>query len=185
MYFNEKSRMRCSKKLITTLLPTSLALMGMLLVSCGTTSPSQSTGTKASPDKQVLNMALQTKVSDIKTFDPALSTDAPSIAAIDLVYTGLVQLNDKLAVVPQLAASYSEGSDGLTWTFKLKPNLKFSDGTPLTSQDVVYSIDRALSPQIDRKSTRLNSSHTVISYAVFCLKKKKKSKRNNHIRRIS
>ncbi|TMC25089.1 MAG: peptide ABC transporter substrate-binding protein, partial [Chloroflexi bacterium] len=87
--------MRPSKKLITTLLPTFLALMGMLLVSCGTTS-SQSTGTKASPDKQVLNMAFQTKVSDIKTFDPALSTDAASIAAIDLVYTGLVQLNDKL-----------------------------------------------------------------------------------------
>src|SRR5438874_1088132 len=146
MYFKEKSRMRPSKKLITTLLPTFLALMGMLLVSCGTTSPSQSTGTKASPDKQVLNMAFQTLVSDIKTFDPALSTDAPSIAAIDLVYTGLVQFNDKLNVVPQLAASYSEGSDGLTWTFKLKPNLKFSDGTPLTSQDVVYSIDRALQP---------------------------------------
>src|SRR5213082_87703 len=145
MYFKEKSRMRPSKKLITTLLPTFLALMGMLLVSCGTTS-SQSTGTKASPDKQVVNMAFQTKFSDIKTFDPALSTDAPSIAAIDLVYTGLVQFNDKLNVVPQLAASYSEGSDGLTWTFKLKPNLKFSDGTPLTSQDVVYSIDRALQP---------------------------------------
>src|SRR5436190_8936809 len=31
----------------------------------------------------------------------------------------------------------------------------------------------------DRKSTRLNSSHTVISYAVFCLKKKKKKKKNN------
>src|SRR5881398_3751266 len=147
MYFKEKSRMRLSKKLITTLLPTFLALMGMLLVSCGTTSPSQSTGTKASPDKQVLNMAFQTLVSDIKTFDPALSTDAPSIAAIDLVYTGLVQFNDKLEVVPQLAASYSvDKKDGLTWTFKLKPNLKFSDGTPLTSQDVVYSIDRALQP---------------------------------------
>src|SRR5438132_2996937 len=32
-------------------------------------------------------------------------------------------------------------------------------------------------PTIDRKSTRLNSSHTVISYAVFCLKKKKKNKK--------
>src|SRR5437588_3774791 len=32
---------------------------------------------------------------------------------------------------------------------------------------------------IDRKSTRLNSSHTVISYAVFCLKKKKKNNKNN------
>src|SRR5207245_9415683 len=47
-------------------------------------------------------------------------------------------------VVQELAASYNE--DDLQWTFKLKPNLKFSDGTPLTSQDVVYSIDRALQP---------------------------------------
>ena len=44
------------------------------------------------------------------------------------------------------AASYSEGSDGLTWTFHLRPNLKFSDGTPLTSADVAYSIDRDLQP---------------------------------------
>src|SRR5438034_3759948 len=36
--------------------------------------------------------------------------------------------------------------------------------------------------QRDRKSTRLNSSHTVISYAVFCLKKKKKKKRENRTR---
>src|SRR5438034_8237779 len=36
--------------------------------------------------------------------------------------------------------------------------------------------------QLDRKSTRLNSSHTVISYAVFCLKKKKKKKENNTLR---
>src|SRR5438034_7808123 len=35
--------------------------------------------------------------------------------------------------------------------------------------------------QVDRKSTRLNSSHTVISYAVFCLKKKKKEKKNSNI----
>src|SRR5260221_10864846 len=35
-------------------------------------------------------------------------------------------------------------------------------------------------PETDRKSTRLNSSHTVISYAVFCLKKKKKAKKNEH-----
>src|SRR5215204_7051108 len=34
--------------------------------------------------------------------------------------------------------------------------------------------------RVDRKSTRLNSSHTVISYAVFCLKKKKKKKKKKH-----
>ncbi|GAC1349155.1 MAG: ABC transporter substrate-binding protein [Ktedonobacteraceae bacterium] len=139
--------MRPSKKLMKTLLPTFLALMGMLLVACGgASSTTTTTPSKATPDKQVLNMPFSNGISDIKTFDPALSTDAPSIQAIDLVFTGLVQFDDKLQVQPQEAASYSLGSDGLTWTFKLKPNLKFSDGTPLTSQDVVYSIDRALQP---------------------------------------
>src|SRR5476649_3060298 len=38
---------------------------------------------------------------------------------------------------------------------------------------------RVMARHLDRKSTRLNSSHTVISYAVFCLKKKKKKSNNN------
>src|SRR5436190_11031615 len=46
---------------------------------------------------------------------------------------------------------------------------------------VRFAVDQAVSakrlPETDRKSTRLNSSHTVISYAVFCLKKKKKKKK--------
>src|SRR6266699_2749844 len=138
--------MQQSKKFMTKPLPVFLALMGMLMVACNTTNPTQPDITKKAPlDKQVL-VSPEVGISDIKTFDPALSTDSPSIQAIDNVFTGLVQLNDKLAIMPQLAASFSEGSDGLTWTFKLKPNLKFSDGTPLTSQDVVYSIDRALQP---------------------------------------
>ena len=140
--------MQQSKKFMTKPLPVFLALMGMLMVACNTTNPTQPDITKkAPPYKQVLVLP-EVGISDIKTFDPALSTDSPSIQAIDNVFTGLVQLNDKLAVVPQLAASYSKSSDGLTWTFKLKPNLKFSDGTPLTSQDVVYSIDRALQPAV-------------------------------------
>jgi peptide/nickel transport system substrate-binding protein/oligopeptide transport system substrate-binding protein len=86
--------------------------------------------------------------TDISSFDPGQATDQPSLEAITMVFTGLVQLNDQLQVQPQLAESYTPSANGLTWTFKLRPGLKFSDGTPLTSQDVVYSIDRALSPQI-------------------------------------
>ena len=140
--------MQSSKKLGIKLLPTLLVLMSMLLVACGgststtTTVPSQ----KAPASQQVLNMPFFNGVPDIKTFDPALTTDTNSAAAIDLVFTGLVQFNNNLAIQPQLAASYQVASDGLTWTFKLKPNLKFSDGTSLTSADVAYSINRALLP---------------------------------------
>ncbi len=140
--------MRPGKKLITRLLPTCLALMAMLLVACGggSTTTTTITTAKAPANQQVLNMPFENLVSDNKTFDPALSTDANSIAAIDLVFTGLVQLDDNLKVQPQLASTYQLASDGLTWTFHLRPNLKFSDGTPLTSADVAYSINRALLP---------------------------------------
>jgi oligopeptide transport system substrate-binding protein len=140
--------MRPSKKLITRLLPSCLALLAMLLAACGgtTTTTTTTTPSKAPASQQVLNMPFQAAISDLKTMDPALSTDAPSISGIDLVFTGLVQFDDNLKVQPQLAASYELASDGLTWTFHLKPNLKFSDGTPLTSADVVYSINRALLP---------------------------------------
>ena len=140
--------MQPGKKLITRLLPTCLALMAMLLVACGggSTTTTTTTPSKAPAAQQVLNMPFYNQVSDNKTFDPALSTDTNSIAAIDLVFTGLVQLDDNLKVQPQLASTYQMASDGLTWTFHLRPNLKFSDGTPLTSADVVYSINRALLP---------------------------------------
>src|SRR5439155_7087297 len=67
------------------------------------------------------------------------------------VFTGLVGFDDKLNVTPELAQSWDESPDGLTWTFHLRPNLQFSDGTPLTSTDVAYSIHRSLQPAV--KST--------------------------------
>jgi len=85
-------------------------------------------------------------IPDFDTLDPALAHDTASISAIQMVFTGLVQLNDQLQIRPQLAQSWHLADDGLTWTFHLTPHLKFSDGTPLTSADVAYSLDRALQP---------------------------------------
>lgn len=133
--------MPSSKPFASRLLPTTLCLFVMLLAACG---PSNSTHT----DKQIL-IAPLAGTSDLKTLDPGLSTDVTSITAIDMMFTGLIQLNDKLQVVPQLAQSYYvDPHDGITWTFKLKPGLTFSDGTPLTSQDVIFSLDRALQPSL-------------------------------------
>ncbi len=100
---------------------------------------------KAPASKQVYTEP-ETGISDFTTLDPALATDQPSTAAISMIFTGLVSLNDKLEVQPQLAQTWSLGNDGLTWTFHLKAKLKFSDGKPLTASDVIYSLDRALQP---------------------------------------
>ncbi len=136
-------------KLGTKSLSSFLCLAALLfLAACSGNGSSGQTGkaAKAPANQQVLVDPLVT--TDISTFDPGQATDLDSIASIDMVFTGLVQENDQLQVQNQLAQSYVESPDGLTYTFHLKPNLKFSDGTPLTSADVAYSIDRALSPQI-------------------------------------
>ena len=139
--------MRSGKKFTLGLLPTFLAIVAMLLAGCG--GPQAAQKPQAAPaTQQTLRVALG-GISDIATFDPALSTDVDSASAIDMVFTGLVQENDKLEVTAQMAQSWSVSSDGLTYTFHLRPNLKFSDGTPLTAQDVAYSIDRALSKPIN------------------------------------
>src|SRR5579859_1721373 len=142
--------MQPTKHIAKGFLPTLFCLFSIILVACGSSTGPAAGSTapsKAAGSKQIYVYAdPQEGVADIATFDPGLSTDLPSIAAIDMVFTGLVQLNDNLQVEPQLASSYSVSSDGLTWTFHLRPNLHFSDGTPLTSADVAYSIDRALQP---------------------------------------
>lgn len=138
--------MQPHQKFHVSWLITFLALTPMLiLAACG--NGNSLTTTKAAPaSQQVYRVPIVAK--DINTLDPGEATDVNSISAIDLVFTGLVSLNDQLNVQSQLASSWSVSPDGLTWTFKLKPNLKFSDGTALTSADVAYSIDRALSPAI-------------------------------------
>jgi len=143
--------MRLGKKFTRGVLPSLLCLVAMLVVACGGSSGSGSGAStpgavSKAPANQQIYVYPEDNVPDIATFDPGLSTDLPSIQAIDNVFTGLVQLNDQLQVTDQLAASHQLMPDGVTWKFTLRPNLKFSDGTPLTSADVAYSIDRALQP---------------------------------------
>src|SRR5260221_8854797 len=57
----------------------------------------------------------------------------------------------------------------------LKPNF-VAGRSAETGSTTSFALLRAVAEEVDRKSTRLNSSHTVISYAVFCLKKKKVDK---------
>jgi peptide/nickel transport system substrate-binding protein len=50
---------------------------------------------------------------------------------------------DDFAVVPAMADSWTSSDDGLTWTFKMHPDMKWSDGEPMGAEDVKYTLDRA------------------------------------------
>ena len=123
-----------------------LCLSAFLLTACNLFGgPTTKLLVKAPASKQTYTMP-EVGITDIDTLDPALAHDPASINMVQMLFTGLVQLDDKLQIHPQLASSWNLGPDGVTWTFHLKKNLHFSDGTPLTSKDVAYSIDRALQP---------------------------------------
>ncbi len=123
-----------------------LCLCPVLLTACSLFGgPDTKPLVKAPANKQIYTMPV-IGIKNIDTLDPALAHDSTSIAIVQMLFTGLVQLDDKLQIHPQLASSWNLGPDNLTWTFHLKKNLRFSDGTPLTSKDVAYSIDRALQP---------------------------------------
>lgn len=62
------------------------------------------------------------------------------------VYEGLTRIDRTGAVQPALAESWTISPDGLTYSFKLRPNVLFHDGSALTSADVKFSLDRARAP---------------------------------------
>jgi peptide/nickel transport system substrate-binding protein len=60
-----------------------------------------------------------------------------------LTYAGLMGEGPNGTLVPVLAQSYIVSPDGLTYQFTLRPNIKFSDGSPITADDVVFTVQKA------------------------------------------
>jgi peptide/nickel transport system substrate-binding protein len=89
-----------------------------------------------------------TSASDAVSFHPYLTTDTASSGRQATVYAGgLLRLHeDTLEYVPNMAESYSISEDGLTFTFKLREDMFWSDGEPLTAQDFKWTYDQATNP---------------------------------------
>ncbi|HYN41710.1 MAG TPA: ABC transporter substrate-binding protein [Thermoanaerobaculia bacterium] len=79
--------------------------------------------------------------SSISQLDPHLENTIASIELLANVYEPLVALDSGMTVRPCLASSWSN-PDAVTWVFRLRPSVFFHDGTPLTVEDVVYSLSR-------------------------------------------
>jgi ABC-type transport system substrate-binding protein len=81
-------------------------------------------------------------------FDPATLGDNRSIELAQNVFDGLTAVDERtLRTVPALAQSWRVSNGGRTYTFKLRKGVRFQDGSPLTAQDVVASLNRTLSPK--------------------------------------
>jgi peptide/nickel transport system substrate-binding protein len=105
------------------------------------------TGAKPAQAENVLRWASATEAL---TFDPHAANHLPTIAENGQVYEPLVDFNSSYEIEPSLAVAWKL-TDPTTWQFDLRRGVRFHDGTPFTSEDVVFSLNRALSKTSDVK----------------------------------
>ncbi|MFL6712610.1 MAG: ABC transporter substrate-binding protein [Sulfurifustis sp.] len=85
---------------------------------------------------------------DMPGFDPLVVGiyDTGTLAASALLFDTLTRLDDNGTAQPRLALSWSNSPDFKTWTFKLRPGVKFHDGTPFNAQAVAFNYRRMIDP---------------------------------------
>jgi ABC-type oligopeptide transport system substrate-binding subunit len=109
----------------------------------GTTGAQGNTGGEAA--NQVLRMAWG---AEPPSLDPGLATDTTSANVILNLMDPLVRLDNDNNPVPSLAESWDVSADGLTVTYHLRSDGKWTNGDPVTAKDFVYSWKRTLSPEL-------------------------------------
>src|SRR2546421_12087037 len=103
------------------------------------------TSASAAPPKDAIVIGL---VAEPVTMDPPQITDLNSARVTKRIFEGLVaQELGSYKLVPGLAQSWDISKDGLTYTFKLRPNVKFHDGTPFNAEAVRFVFERQLDEQ--------------------------------------
>ncbi len=83
----------------------------------------------------------------LPTLDPAMHRDRTVESVLRNMFDCLVARDSKMNLVPQLAKSW-EKVDDLTWRFKLRRGVKFHNGDPFTAEDVKFSIERVIKPNM-------------------------------------
>lgn len=81
------------------------------------------------------------------SLDPQVSSDNSAARVQADLFAGLIDYDQKGKLLPGLAESWDIAADGKTYTFRLRPNIKFSDGTPITAHDFVFSWRRLIMPK--------------------------------------
>ena len=83
-------------------------------------------------------------LNQLEGFHPLVDRALEAVV-LQLLYNGLVKLNERLEPIPDLAESWGISADGLTWEFRLRSGVLFHDGEEMTSEDVTYTLNEILS----------------------------------------
>ena len=98
-----------------------------------------------------------------ESLDPHVASSEASFQVLNNVLETLTFLDDDMNVIPWLAESWERSEDGLTWTFHLRQDVKFSNGRDLTADDVVWSFNRLINPDTGSGNAwRVGGAGTVV-----------------------
>lgn len=134
------------KRLAVTI---ALFAVGTSLSACSKKGNSDTAGAgstnQANSNTSIVNVDLG---ADIATLDPQLTEDVQSSRVAYDLFEGLTSFDQSNKAIPGLAEKWDISADGKTYTFHLRPGIKFSDGTPITANDVVFTFQRLASPSL-------------------------------------
>lgn len=129
-------------------------LLSVFLVACSSSEgdskkPSNESSEKSAEQsdgevKQVLNLI---NGDTIPTMDSALASDIFSMQFLSSSMEGLYRFGEDSELKPGIAKDHKISEDGLTWTFTLRENAKWSNGDPVTAHDFVYAWRRVINPE--------------------------------------
>lgn len=80
--------------------------------------------------------------------NPVLAESGADKDMVSIIYSGLLRPDNRGGLIKDLAEKYEISEDGLTYTFTLKPNIFWSDGKPITADDVAYTIEQIQNPSV-------------------------------------
>src|SRR6266545_4054925 len=120
-----------------------LAAVGLVTAACGGSNGPVSTGGGPAPSSSNSQTLVIARNMDLTSTDPSNAICDTCQFVFSATYETLVGLsNDNKTLTPRLAQSWSASAHDTAWTFKLNPAAKFSDGSPVTSADVKFSLLR-------------------------------------------
>jgi len=128
----------------------SLGIIGAVCAQSSTTD----TGRPATGDALVVG-----SIGDASRLLPILATDSASGEIVGLLFNGLLKYDEHLHVAADLAQSWDVSPDGLTITFHLRPNVRWHDGQPVTADDVRFTYDKLIDPNV---KTPFSSSYELV-----------------------
>lgn len=129
------------------------AVLAMSLAACGSGSAGSGSGSDGSSTGNAASTAAGEKQIILAAGSPSGGLD-PAGVALDFwteyskfCISPLISFNEKGEIIYEAAESYSVSEDGLVWTFKLRPDDKWSDGSAVTPADFINTIKRSLDPE--------------------------------------